>query len=270
DERDLVQKKTFTKWVNKHLIKVVQQRHLISDLFEDLRDGLNLITLLEVLSHRRFPRERGRMRCHMMQNVQTVLHYLNRKRIKYVNIRADEIVDGNPKLTLGLIWTFILHYQVGDVVVRGQPVTAAATDASIKEALLLWCQKMVEGYPGVKVKDFSRSWRDGLALLAILHRHRPDLVDFNRARRQPPRANLTSAFEIAEQVYGVTPLLDAEDVDVDDPDERSIITYVSFLYELFPDSTTGERSARENVSHHRRRRHRHLCYYRYFNFYFNN
>ncbi|KAG7219467.1 hypothetical protein INR49_009301 [Caranx melampygus] len=47
DERDRVQKKTFTKWVNKHLMKA--QRH-ITDLYEDLRDGHNLISLLEVLS----------------------------------------------------------------------------------------------------------------------------------------------------------------------------------------------------------------------------
>ncbi|KAL7990206.1 hypothetical protein Chor_010560 [Crotalus horridus] len=47
DERDRVQKKTFTKWVNKHLFKA--QRH-VNDLYEDLRDGHNLISLLEVLS----------------------------------------------------------------------------------------------------------------------------------------------------------------------------------------------------------------------------
>uniref|UniRef100_A0A8D0L3E4 Calponin-homology (CH) domain-containing protein n=1 Tax=Sphenodon punctatus TaxID=8508 RepID=A0A8D0L3E4_SPHPU len=47
DERDRVQKKTFTKWVNKHLIKA--HRH-VNDLYEDLRDGHNLISLLEVLS----------------------------------------------------------------------------------------------------------------------------------------------------------------------------------------------------------------------------
>ena len=32
--------------------------------------------------------------------------------VKLVNIRSEDIVDGNPKLTLGLIWTIILHYQV--------------------------------------------------------------------------------------------------------------------------------------------------------------
>ncbi|CAH2097824.1 unnamed protein product [Euphydryas editha] len=86
-------------------------RH-VNDLFEDLRDGLNLISLLEVLSGEHLPRERGRMRFHMLQNVQMALDFLRYKKIKLVNIRAEDIVDGNPKLTLGLIWTIILHFQV--------------------------------------------------------------------------------------------------------------------------------------------------------------
>ena len=58
------------------------------------------------------PRERGRLRFHALQNVQTALDLLKYKNIRLVNIRPDEIVDGNPKLTLGLIWTIILHFQV--------------------------------------------------------------------------------------------------------------------------------------------------------------
>lgn len=50
DERDAIQKKTFTKWVNNHLKKASSR---ITDLFQDLRDGSNLITLLEVLSGER-------------------------------------------------------------------------------------------------------------------------------------------------------------------------------------------------------------------------
>lgn len=52
------------------------------------------------------------MRFHMLHNIDTVLHFLHCKKIKLVNIRSEDIVDGNPKLTLGLIWTIILHYQV--------------------------------------------------------------------------------------------------------------------------------------------------------------
>lgn len=130
DERDAIQKKTFTKWVNKHLKKV--NRH-VNDLFEDLRDGLNLISLLEVLSGEHLPRERGRMRFHMLQNVQMALDFLRYKKIKLVNIRAEDIVDGNPKLTLGLIWTIILHFQVSH---RSR---SSQHDADIDEANIMIC-----------------------------------------------------------------------------------------------------------------------------------
>uniref|UniRef100_A0A182WG23 Calponin-homology (CH) domain-containing protein n=1 Tax=Anopheles minimus TaxID=112268 RepID=A0A182WG23_9DIPT len=84
----------------------------VDDLFEDLRDGHNLLSLLEVLSGEHLPREKGKMRFHMLQNAQMALDFLRYKKIKLVNIRAEDIVDGNPKLTLGLIWTIILHFQV--------------------------------------------------------------------------------------------------------------------------------------------------------------
>ena len=54
------------------------------------------------------------MRFHAIQNVETALRFLRYKEIKLVNIRGEDIVDGNPKLTLGLIWTIILHFQVGN------------------------------------------------------------------------------------------------------------------------------------------------------------
>uniref|UniRef100_A0A8C5RWE5 Calponin-homology (CH) domain-containing protein n=1 Tax=Laticauda laticaudata TaxID=8630 RepID=A0A8C5RWE5_LATLA len=78
DERDRVQKKTFTKWVNKHLMKV---RKHINDLYEDLRDGHNLISLLEVLSGVKLPREKGRMRFHRLQNVQIALDFLKQRQV---------------------------------------------------------------------------------------------------------------------------------------------------------------------------------------------
>lgn len=226
DERDAIQKKTFTKWVNKHLKKA--SRH-VGDLFEDLRDGHNLISLLEVLSGEHLPREKGRMRFHMLQNVQMALDFLRYKKIKLVNIRAEDIVDGNPKLTLGLIWTIILHFQISDIVVSGEPNVTA------REALLRWARRSTARYPGVRVTDFTGSWRDGLAFSALLHRNRPDLVDWRSARSSQPRERLDRVFYVAEREYGVTRLLDPEDVDTPEPDEKSLITYISSLYDVFPD-----------------------------------
>ncbi|XP_076136427.1 plectin-like isoform X22 [Alosa pseudoharengus] len=226
DERDRVQKKTFTKWVNKHLIKA--QRH-VSDLYEDLRDGHNLISLLEVLSGETLPREKGRMRFHKLQNVQIALDFLRHRQVKLVNIRNDDIADGNPKLTLGLIWTIILHFQISDIQVNGQ-----SDDMSAKEKLLLWSQRMVEGYSGLRCDNFTTSWRDGKLFNAVIHKHQPRLIDMSRVYRQNNIDNLEQAFNVAERDLGVTRLLDPEDVDVPHPDEKSIITYVSSLYDAMP------------------------------------
>ncbi|XP_045152909.1 plectin isoform X4 [Echinops telfairi] len=243
DERDRVQKKTFTKWVNKHLLKhwrAEAQRH-ISDLYEDLRDGHNLLSLLEVLSGQslprerdtvrslRLPREKGRMRFHKLQNVQIALDYLRHNQVKLVNIRNDDIADGNPKLTLGLIWTIILHFQISDIQVSGQ-----SEDMTAKEKLLLWSQRAVEGYQDLHCDNFTSSWRDGRLFNAIIHRHKPMLIDMNKVYRQSNLQNLDQAFSVAERDLGVTRLLDPEDVDVPHPDEKSIITYVSSLYDAMP------------------------------------
>ncbi|XP_054090029.1 dystonin isoform X31 [Zeugodacus cucurbitae] len=226
DERDAIQKKTFTKWVNKHLKKAKRQ---VDDLFEDLRDGHNLLTLLEVLSNEHLPREKGKMRFHMLQNAQMALDFLRYKKIKLVNIRAEDIVDGNPKLTLGLIWTIILHFQISDIVVGKDD------NVSAREALLRWARRSTLRYPGVRVNDFTSSWRDGLAFSALVHRNRPDLLDWRKARTDRPRERLEQAFHIVEKEYGVTRLLDPEDVDTNEPDEKSLITYISSLYDVFPE-----------------------------------
>ncbi|XP_035219080.1 plectin-like [Stegodyphus dumicola] len=251
DERDAIQKKTFTKWLNKHLKKHWRyletytclhvcyscracctpgvNRH-IDDLFEDLRDGHNLISLLEVLSGELVPRERGRMRFHQLQNVQIALDFLKNRNIKLVNIRPEDIVDGNPKLTLGLIWTIILHFQISDIITGLSDETVSA-----REALLKWAQRTTERYPGVRITDFTNSWKDGLAFNAILHRNRPDLLDFRSLRTRNAKENLELAFSIAEKEFGITKLLDPEDVDTPEPDEKSLITYISSIYDVFPE-----------------------------------
>uniref|UniRef100_UPI003AAD3D82 plectin a isoform X4 n=1 Tax=Centroberyx gerrardi TaxID=166262 RepID=UPI003AAD3D82 len=208
--------------------KAEAQRH-ITDLYEDLRDGHNLISLLEVLSGETLPREKGRMRFHKLQNVQIALDFLKHRQVKLVNIRNDDIADGNPKLTLGLIWTIILHFQISDIQVNGQ-----SDDMTAKEKLLLWSQRMVEGYHGMRCDNFTTSWRDGKLFNGIIHKHRPTLIDMSKVYRQTNQENLEQAFSVAERDLGVTRLLDPEDVDVPHPDEKSIITYVSSLYDVMP------------------------------------
>lgn len=115
-ERELVQKKTFTKWINSHLIRhgfSNQHQHRVGDLYIDLRDGRILLRLLEILSSERLPRPtRGKMRIHCLENVDKALLFLQEQHVHLENIGAHDIVDGNGSLTLGLIWTIILRFQI--------------------------------------------------------------------------------------------------------------------------------------------------------------
>uniref|UniRef100_A0A673HMK3 Spectrin beta chain n=1 Tax=Sinocyclocheilus rhinocerous TaxID=307959 RepID=A0A673HMK3_9TELE len=228
DEREAVQKKTFTKWVNSHLGRVTCR---IGDLYTDLRDGRMLIRLLEVLSGEQLPKPtKGRMRIHCLENVDKALQFLKEQKVHLENMGSHDIVDGNHRLTLGLIWTIILRFQIQDISVETED---NKEKKSAKDALLLWCQMKTAGYPNVNVHNFTTSWRDGLAFNAIVHKHRSDLIDFDNLKRSNAHYNLQNAFNVAEKELGLTKLLDPEDVNVDQPDEKSIITYVATYYHYF-------------------------------------
>ncbi|XP_065222381.1 spectrin beta chain isoform X5 [Planococcus citri] len=229
DERENVQKKTFQKWVNSHLVRVGTR---IGDLYVDLRDGKNLLKLLEVLSGERLPRPtKGKMRIHCLENVDKALQFLKEQRVHLENMGSHDIVDGNPRLSLGLIWTIILRFQIQDITIQEEPDSKETKSA--KDALLLWCQMKTAGYHNVNVRNFTTSWRDGLAFNALIHKHRPDLINFEKLSKSNPMYNLNNAFNVAEDKLGLTKLLDAEDVFVEQPDEKSIITYVVTYYHYF-------------------------------------
>uniref|UniRef100_A0A8D0AZZ5 Spectrin beta, non-erythrocytic 4 n=1 Tax=Salvator merianae TaxID=96440 RepID=A0A8D0AZZ5_SALMN len=228
DERDAVQKKTFTKWVNSHLGQVSCR---INDLYTDLRDGYMLTKLLEVLSGEQLPKPtRGRMRIHSLENVDKALQFLKEQRVHLENVGSHDIVDGNHRLTLGLIWTIILRFQIQVIKIETED---SRETRSAKDALLLWCQMKTAGYPEVNIQNFTTSWRDGLAFNALIHRHRPDIIDFKKLTKSNAVYNLQQAFNTAEQQLGLAKLLDPEDVNMEHPDEKSILTYVVSFYHYF-------------------------------------
>uniref|UniRef100_A0A4W5QBU4 Microtubule actin crosslinking factor 1 n=1 Tax=Hucho hucho TaxID=62062 RepID=A0A4W5QBU4_9TELE len=135
-------------------------------------------------------------------------------------------------------------FQISEIYVSGE-----SGDLTAKEKLLLWSQQATEGWPGLRCTNFSSSWSNGHMFNALLHRFRPDLIDMEVVAQQSNLDNLEQAFEIAESL-GVTRLLDAEDVDVPSPDEKSVITYVSSIYDAFPKIPEGgEGIAAHEVDH---------------------
>lgn len=212
NEHQSVQKKTFVRWINSQL----NQIDLSIDDLSELRDGVALIALLVILSGQKMRPEKGTMRLHRLANACKVLSFLEEEKVKLINIRAEDIVDGNEKLLLSLIWQIIMHYCIQN-----------------KELLLQWARTAsTTENSSVDIKDFTHSWRDGKAFMAILRRYRPELQyevhldDTNAADR------LEKAFTLLEEL-GVDKLLNADDFRSECLDEKSIMTYVASMYSAF-------------------------------------
>ncbi|PNJ70701.1 SYNE2 isoform 5 [Pongo abelii] len=266
-EQEDTQKKAFTCWINSQLARHTSPS-VISDLFTDIKKGHVLLDLLEVLSGQQLPRDKGSNTFQCRINIEHALTFLRNRSIKLINIHVTDIIDGNPSIILGLIWTIILHFHIeklaqtlscnynqpslDDVsVVDSSPASSppakkcskvqARWQMSAKKALLLWAQEQCATYESVNVTDFKSSWRNGMAFLAIIHALRPDLIDMKNVKHRSNKDNLREAFRIAERELKIPRLLEPEDVDVVDPDEKSIMTYVAQFLQYSKDAPgTGE------------------------------
>ncbi|XP_057881948.1 F-actin-monooxygenase MICAL2 isoform X1 [Melospiza georgiana] len=100
--------------------------------------------------------------------------------------------------------------------------------------LLTWCQKQTEGYRNVNVTDLTSSWKSGLALCAIIHRFRPDLIDFEALNEEDAVRNNQLAFDVAEREFGIPPVTTGQELgSAGEPDKLSMVLYLSKFYELF-------------------------------------
>ncbi|XP_059697734.1 utrophin isoform X4 [Haemorhous mexicanus] len=235
DEHNDVQKKTFTKWINARFSK--SGKAPVKDMFTDLKDGRKLLDLLEGLTGKPLPKERGSTRVHALNNVNRVLQVLHQNNVELVNIGGTDIVDGNHKLTLGLLWSIILHWQVKDVM---KNIMSDLQQTNSEKILLSWVRQSTRPYSQVNVLNFTTSWADGLAFNAVIHRHKPELFSWDKVTKMSPVERLENAFNIAKNHLGIEKLLDPEDVAVQLPDKKSIIMYLTSLFEVLPKQVTME------------------------------
>ena len=118
---------------------------------------VTLVHILEILSEQSLGRYAAapKLRVQKFENVNVCLDFIRSQGIQIHNIGAEDIVDGNQKIILGLIWTLISRFTISDI---GEGTVKA------KEGLLLWLQRKTAHYEGVTVRDFGHSWNDGQAL----------------------------------------------------------------------------------------------------------
>ncbi|OCT86159.1 hypothetical protein XELAEV_18019851mg [Xenopus laevis] len=129
------------------------------------------------------------------------------------------------------------NIEIGNSVNSRTPILGRNESVARTSKLLGWCQKQMEGYPGINVTDLTMSWKSGLALCAIIHRYRPELINFDALDEQDVEKNNQLAFDIAERELGISPIMTGKEMaSVGEPDKLSMVVYLSQFYEMFKES----------------------------------
>lgn len=195
----------------------------IEDLETDLRNGVLLINLLEIISSKEIfvfsgavpaYHKEPRLRLHQVENLGAALTFLKNEGIRLVSIGAEDIADGKLKLILGLFWTIILRYQV----------QKSSSGGSAKSDLLKWVRTKI---PECNVNDFTNSWADGLAVCHLTEALKPgSFRSIDLLKGRAALENATQGERLAESELGIPQILAPEDL-VSAADELSCMTYIS-------------------------------------------
>uniref|UniRef100_A0A8C3J1G3 F-actin monooxygenase n=1 Tax=Chrysemys picta bellii TaxID=8478 RepID=A0A8C3J1G3_CHRPI len=130
-----------------------------------------------------------------------------------------------------------IHLEIENLVNSRTPKLTRNESVARSSKLLGWCQRQTDGYAGVNVTDLTMSWKSGLALCAIIHRYRPDLIDFDSLDERNVEKNNQLAFDIAEKEFGISPIMTGKEMaSVGEPDKLSMVMYLTQFYEMFKDS----------------------------------
>jgi filamin len=150
---------------------------------------------------------------------------LKREGIKLVSIGADNILDGNRTLIMGLIWTIILRYQI-----------QVEEGSSAKKELLEWVRSKIPEY---NINNFTSDWQSGKAICALAEAVLPGQMNLPRDFTNNPVNDAQMGITKARENMNIPSIIDAEDM-VQTPDELSNMTYISYFRD-FLDMETRRR-----------------------------
>jgi filamin len=188
----------------------------VNDLSKDLSTGLLLMNLLEQISGKQVAanyNKNPKMRVQMIENVNFSLQFLTKEGIKLVGIDGGNIVDGNLKLILGLIWIIILRFQIN------------SGDSGARAELLEWVRSQIPEY---NINNFTSDWQNGRALCSLAEVIQPGQMNLPHDFKRDPVENINMALNNAYNNMKIPMLLDAEDV-ANSPDELAMMTYISYF-----------------------------------------
>ncbi|XP_057559507.1 F-actin-monooxygenase MICAL3 isoform X2 [Hippopotamus amphibius kiboko] len=157
---------------------------------------------------------------------------------RYPNINVSFLRPSQVRHLYDTGETKDIHLEMENLVnSRTTPKLARNESVARSSKLLGWCQRQTDGYAGVNVTDLTMSWKSGLALCAIIHRYRPDLIDFDSLDEQSVEKNNQLAFDVAEKELGISPIMTGREMaSVGEPDKLSMVMYLTQFYEMFRDS----------------------------------
>ncbi|XP_056004558.1 filamin-A-like isoform X3 [Ostrea edulis] len=217
----LIQQNTFTNWVNEQLrVSGIETTEFIKDLGTDFDTGVKLCQLVESLQGKKIGRIIKKPMNHhqQLENVTIALTAIANDNVRLVNIGPEDIVNGNLKLILGLIWHLILRYQIGK------------TKFPTKKLMIAWLQAVI---PECGIGNFTTDWNSGIALHALIDYCRPGLYpNWRQISRSDGLNNCKNAMELAKREFDIPLVVRPEDLSSPDLDELSGMTYLSYFMKV--------------------------------------
>lgn len=231
------QHRTMTRWVSSAI--EVQ----VNDFTTDLADGLVLYKLVNYIISQTgnsyelkpvYPKPNFKLQ--KVENVDDVLKYCQLVlKINTCSISADNVVAGDLKLILGLIWTLFVYSTSNTICLQND----GRSFSEIKSILLRWLNELAKRRALPEIRNFDKDWslqtdaRPDLVLASVLEYYIPNLVNYSELLLGKKLHNLEHIIGQAFEKLKIPKLAEADDFNVLVPDDKCIIFYVLLWYMFF-------------------------------------